>query len=77
MTPAKLSEILEQHRLWIAGQGGSRANLLCANLRSANLASASLSGANLASADLSGADLPGGQMFDGGHLPRPNTAERK
>ena len=52
-----LKKILDEHLLWLNGEGGSRANLFGANLRGANLRCADLSGANLFGADLSGADL--------------------
>ena len=62
MTKEKLAEILEQHKLWLNNEGGSKANLSGANLSKANLSGANLgwadlSGANLGWADLSGADL--------------------
>ena len=53
-----LPHILEQHRLWLIGDGsGVRASLRCANLSDANLIGANLSGAKLSDADLSGANL--------------------
>ena len=67
MTPTEPAEVIEAHRLWMAGEGGSRADLSGADLRYANLSGAFLgyanlrgaflSGANLSYADLSGADL--------------------
>ena len=33
----ELQQILDDHRMWVTGQGGSRANLGGANLREANL----------------------------------------
>ena len=57
MEASELKEILDQHRLWIDGKGGSRADLTGANLIGANLNRADLWGANLSGADLSGADL--------------------
>ena len=64
-----LTEILEQHALWLrtAGSEGVRANLRGANLsgadlRGANLSGANLSGANLRGANLSGADLRGANL---------------
>ena len=67
MTPTEPAEVIEAHRLWMAGEGGSRADLSGANLSGAflggaflgyaNLRYADLSGANLRYADLSGADL--------------------
>ena len=57
MNANDLKSILEQHRLWVEGNGGKRANLRWANLRWANLQWAGLRWANLQSADLEGADL--------------------
>ena len=60
MNKEKLQKILENHRLWLSGDGGERANLSdadldCANLRGADLRNADLRCANLRGADLSGA----------------------
>ena len=57
-----LKKILDEHLLWLNGEGGSRANLSNADLRDANLSNADLSnadlfGANLRCANLSNADL--------------------
>ena len=52
-----LKKILDEHLLWLNGEGGSRANLRDADLRGANLRNANLRGANLSNADLSDADL--------------------
>ena len=52
-----LIEILENHYLWLRGNGGERADLTRANLSGANLSSANLSGANLYGANLSSANL--------------------
>lgn len=67
MTKNELNKILENHKLWLNGEGGECANLRgadlnsadlnSADLRCANLRGASLSGANLNSANLSGASL--------------------
>jgi hypothetical protein len=73
-----LKKILDEHLLWLNGEGGSRANLSnadlrdanlsnadlrCANLRNANLFGANLRGANLSNADLFGANLRGANLF--------------
>lgn len=47
-----LKKILDEHLLWLNGEGGSRADLSGANLRDADL-----SGANLSNANLSGASM--------------------
>ena len=72
-----LKKILDEHLLWLNGEGGSRANLSnadlrdanlsnadlrCANLRNANLFGANLRGANLSNADLFGANLRGANL---------------
>ena len=67
MQASELKEILDQHKLWIDGKGGSRANLKNADLRGANLEDADLTGANLWGANLSGADLTGADLT-GAHL---------
>ena len=43
MTPTELAAIIDDHRLWLAGEGGKRANLRGADLRDANLSDAGLS----------------------------------
>ena len=57
-----LKKILDEHLLWLNGEGGSRANLSNANLRGANLSNADLFGANLRGANLSNADLCGASI---------------
>ena len=57
MEQTELKEILDQHRLWIDGKGGCRANLMGANLEDADLTGANLWGANLTDANLTGANL--------------------
>ena len=46
-TQKQIYEIIEQHRLWLIGDGGCRANLSGANLSGADLSRADLSRANL------------------------------
>jgi len=58
----ELEKIIEQHYLWLSGNGGERADLRYANLSGANLRGANLSGANLRGANLSGADLSGADL---------------
>ncbi len=57
MTPTELAAIIEDHRMWLAGRGGKRADLRYANLSHANLSYANLRGADLRYANLRGADL--------------------
>ena len=52
-----LKKILDEHLLWLNGEGGSRADLSGANLSDADLSYANLSYANLSGANLSGANL--------------------
>ena len=52
-----LKKILDEHLLWLNGEGGSRANLRGADLFGANLSDANLSDANLFGANLRGANL--------------------
>ena len=78
-TKEELNEIIQKHRLWLAGdKGGVHANLwdanLCyADLWYADLQEAILQGANLRGADLRGADLRGanlqGANLQDAHLP--------
>lgn len=55
MRKKELTEILEQHKLWLNNESGERADLRGANLIDADLRGANLRGANLIGADLSGA----------------------
>ena len=58
-----LKKILDEHLLWLNGEGGSRANLSNANLSGANLFGANLFGADLSGANLSCANLSGANLF--------------
>ena len=58
-----LKKILDEHLLWLNGEGGSRADLRGANLFGANLSDADLRGANLSDADLFGANLSNADLF--------------
>ena len=62
MTAEKLAEILENHKKWLANDGGFRANLRGADLRGADLRGADLRWANLRGANLSGANLSGANL---------------
>ena len=57
-----LKKILDEHLLWLNGEGGSRANLCGANLCGANLCGANLYGADLCGANLCGANLYGADL---------------
>ncbi len=52
MEKEKLEKILENHKLWLEGKGGARADLRGANLQWANLQEANLRRADLQRADL-------------------------
>ena len=52
-----LKKILDEHLLWLNGEGGSRADLCDVDLRNADLRCADLRNANLRGANLSDADL--------------------
>lgn len=53
----ELNKILEEHELWLKGEGGKRADLSGVNLSDANLNNTNLRCANLKYADLSSANL--------------------
>lgn len=55
MIPTELSEILEKHRKWLAGEAGGQR---------ADLRGYDLSGYNLRGADLIGADLRGVNLYN-------------
>ena len=83
MNPEQLQTVLDEHRLWLAGKGGARANLSGANLSGANLRAANLSGANLSAANLSAANLSAanlsradlfGANLSGAYLGRANLS---
>ena len=57
-----LEKILEEHKKWLNGDGGIRADLSRADLRGADLREAYLSRADLSGAYLSGADLRGAYL---------------
>ena len=57
MTNEQLNEILEEHKLWLSGRGGERADLRDADLRNADLRDADLRDADLRRADLSNANI--------------------
>ncbi len=61
-TQAELMIVLNDHQKWLAGTGGTCANLSGANLKGAKLGSANLSSAELRYAELNGADLSGADL---------------
>ena len=64
MKQEDLNKILNEHKLWLYCNGGSRADLRGADLRGAYLRGADLSDADLSGADLSDADLRGADLSD-------------
>jgi len=58
-----LKKILDEHLLWLNGEGGSRADLRNADLSNADLFGANLRGADLFGADLRDADLSNADLF--------------
>ena len=62
MNQEELSRILKDHKNWLKGNGGRRANLRYADLRDADLAGADLRYAGLRYADLRYADLRGADL---------------
>ena len=63
MEREELEKILEEHKEWIDGKGGKRADLCGSNLRGADLSRASLSRANLRGSNLRGADLSEADLY--------------
>ena len=61
-----LKKILDEHLLWLNGEGGSRADLSGADLSGADLRGADLRGADLRGADLRDADLRGADLRGAG-----------
>ncbi len=64
MDSEKLRQIIADHALWLAGNGGAKVDLRGADLRNANLRNADLGGADLRRADLRRADLGGVNLGD-------------
>ena len=62
MKQEDLNKILNEHKLWMHGTGGKRADLQGADLQGAYLRGADLRGAYLQRADLQGADLRGADL---------------
>ena len=57
MTAEKLAEILENHKKWLNGEGGERADLRYSNLSGSDLSYSNLSYSNLSGSDLSYSNL--------------------
>ena len=84
-----IRKVLDDHKMWLAGLGGERANLSDAdlsntdlrgiNLSHANLIGAHLSGADLSNTNLSNADLSNTNLSDtnlrGAHLSHANLID--
>jgi hypothetical protein len=76
MTNEEIAAVLADHKLWVEGNGGKRANLDGANLVGANLVGANLVGANLRGANLRDANL-GGANLGGANLVVANLVGAK
>lgn len=59
VSASQLAEILSEHRKWLAGDGGTRADLHGSDLRESNLRYSDLSLSDLRGSDLRGSDLSG------------------
>jgi len=64
MTREEITAMLAEHKAWLAGNGGKRANLARAYLGGAYLGGANLARANLDGAYLVGANLVGANLYD-------------
>lgn len=62
MEREELEKILEEHKEWIDGKGGKRADLSGTDLRGANLSGVNLRETNLRGANLRGANLRGADL---------------
>ena len=62
MTAEKLAEILENHKKWLNGEGGERADLSGSDLSYSNLSGSDLSGSNLSGSDLRYSNLSGSNL---------------
>ena len=62
MDAKELKKVLDEHKKWLKGEGGNRADLSGAKLFGTDLSGADLSGADLSGANLSGADLFGADL---------------
>ena len=79
MTAEKLAEILENHKKWLNGEGGKRADLSGSDLSGSNLSGSdlrysNLSGSNLSGSNLSGSDLRGSNL-SGSNLSGSNLSQ--
>lgn len=64
MTPEQIQSILASHKLWLAGEGGERADFSGADLRWADFSKADLREANLSKVDLRAVDLSDADLSD-------------
>ena len=62
MDTEKLQEIINNHKKWLGGKGGEKADLRGADLYRADLYRVDLSDANLRGAELCGANLRGAEL---------------
>lgn len=64
MTQKELNKILREHRKWLDGKGGEKADLHGLDLHGVNLSGARLHEVDLSGADLSGAELNGTDLHE-------------
>ena len=62
MTSEKLAEILENHKKWLNGEGGERADLSYSDLSGSNLSGSDLSGSDLSGSNLRYSNLSGSNL---------------
>jgi len=62
VSASQLAEILSEHRKWLTGDGGTRADLSFSDLSRSNLRGSNLRGSNLRGSDLSFSDLRGSDL---------------
>jgi uncharacterized protein YjbI with pentapeptide repeats len=63
MEQKELNKILRQHKLWLEGKGGKKADLSCCDLNQKDLTGANLTSADLNHANLFRATLKGANLF--------------
>jgi hypothetical protein len=64
MDSNKLAEIIREHKKWLTGDGGQRADMRDANMRGANMQGADMRGADMRDANMQRADMQGADMRD-------------
>jgi len=62
ITKEELTKTLEQHKLWLTGDGGKKANLSYSDLSDSDLSDSDLSDSDLSDSDLRGSNLRGSNL---------------